>query len=91
MTTTKKQKLRRRHTKKRQELIDDHSSMVDTLLAQFLRKEPQFAHLGEDMRQEAFARLVDSIDRFINGGVANLKGLLASKYSKWIVGSSQDG
>lgn len=68
--------MRRRQTKKRQKLIDDHTYMVTNALRAFLRSHPEFLHLEDDLRSEGMARLVDCIDRFINGKVNNLKGYL---------------
>lgn len=68
--------MRRRNTKKRLALIAEHEPKVHKAVSTFLRQHPEFGHLKDDLTSEGFLRLVDSVDRFLNGHVKKLPAYL---------------
>jgi len=68
--------MKRTSTPQRTALILEHLHLVDKAVMSFLNRNPEFLHLEEDLRSEGNARVVDTIDRYLNGKVNNLKAYL---------------
>src|SRR3972149_12145664 len=67
---------RKARAQRRQELFDQHFYRVGAAVGAFLRQNPEFAHLKEDLESEGKLRRVDSVERFLKGKVKSLPAYL---------------
>lgn len=63
-------------TKSRQTLIEENVDFVLKQLNHWLKKNPKFHYLHDDLLSHGHLRLIDVVDRFRKGKVNNLRGYL---------------
>lgn len=67
---------RKTRAQRKAELIEQHRHRIGSAVGAFLRQNPEFVYLRDDLESEGFVRLVDSVDRFVKGKVNSLPAYL---------------
>lgn len=62
--------------KTRNSLIEKYQPLIGKVVGAFIRQNPNFRNLREDLMSEGMVRTLDCIDRYLAGGVENLKAYL---------------
>ena len=59
-------------TDRRTALIEEHMARVSAAVGSFLRRNPEFSHLADDLNSAGTIGLINGVDRYLSGKVKQL-------------------